>query len=65
MAVGCRKFSPVPLLAVMGEFPLVPFTALHSPSPHSDTVLRRPIAHRWLSMFWYIVFCMISTSFLR
>jgi hypothetical protein len=43
MAVGCRKFSPVPLLAVMGEFPLVPFTALHSPSPHSDTVLRRPI----------------------
>ena len=43
MAVGCHMFSPVPLLVVMGEFPLVPFTALPDPSPHSDIVLRRPI----------------------
>ncbi len=43
MAVGCPRLSPVPLLVVMGEFPLFPFTALPGPSPHSDIVLRRPI----------------------
>jgi hypothetical protein len=63
MAVGCHMFSPVPLLVVMGEFPLFPFTALPSPSPLQIPCFA--VLYKWLSMFWYIVFCMISTSFLR